>query len=157
MKLSEFYAALEGTDFVIFQLPDSSLIPEHFHITEAGLTTKHFIDCGGTIRKESFITMQLWAADDYQHRLTAGNLTGILSKAKPLYGVDDLEIEVEYQSDTIGKYGVDFDVNRFLLTQKHTACLAKEICVTDPALNKIESDSPGSLTGDICEPGNGCC
>ena len=52
MKLSEFKTLLQTLPEVNFKLTNGQAIPSHFHITEAGLTTKHFVDCGGTIRSE---------------------------------------------------------------------------------------------------------
>ena len=40
----------------------------------------------------------------------------------------NLEIEVEYQGETIGKFGLDFDGTNFVLTTKKTDCLAKDNC-----------------------------
>ena len=43
-------------------------------------------------------------------------------------GLENLEIEIEYQSETIGKYGLEFEGGRFLLQATQTDCLAKEKC-----------------------------
>ena len=51
MKLSEIKKILETVDSINFQLPDGKFVPEYFHVTEVGLVTKNFIDCGGKIRK----------------------------------------------------------------------------------------------------------
>ena len=123
MKLSDFKKTLQTIHSVRFQTPIGTDVPAHFHITEAGLTTKHFIVCGGTTRKESVVSMQLWTADDFEHRLTAVKLTGILKKASPLFGNEDLDVEIEYQSVTIGRYGVKFESPYFQLVSKQT-----EIC-----------------------------
>ena len=53
MKLSEFKSHLNQMETVQFVLPNGSLIPPHFHITEVGQIEKRFIDCGGVLRKES--------------------------------------------------------------------------------------------------------
>jgi len=157
MKLSEFRSHLSGDQPVRFKLPDGSFIPAHFHITEAGLVTKHFIDCGGTVREESAMTMQIWTDYDYDHRLQAGKLAGILDKAEPLLRGKDLKIELEYQipDGTIGKYGVEFDGSDFQLTQNMTDCLAKKHCgVPEPVQNK---NSRTIAAVDACAQGNGCC
>ena len=52
MKLSEIKRQLPALQTVNFQLEDGSLVPEHFHVTEVGVVTKNFIDCGGTVRTE---------------------------------------------------------------------------------------------------------
>ena len=51
MKLSQVKAILKDVKTISFQLPDNSLVPSHFHVTEVGEITKRFIDCGGTVRK----------------------------------------------------------------------------------------------------------
>ncbi len=52
MKLSEIKTVLLSLENVTFELENGSFVPEHFHVTEVGEITKHFIDCGGTIRSE---------------------------------------------------------------------------------------------------------
>ena len=72
MKLSEIKNYLTKLEAVNFMLPDGSFVPEYFHVTEVGLVTKKFIDCGGTVRNETTVNFQLWNADDYDHRLKPG-------------------------------------------------------------------------------------
>ncbi len=50
MKLSEFKLYLKNVKKVEFQLPNGDYIPPHFHVTEVGLNSKKFIDCGSNIR-----------------------------------------------------------------------------------------------------------
>lgn len=128
MKISEIKTALSGLQAVNFRLPDDSYLPPHFHVTEVGLVTKHFIDCGGIERKETVANFQLWEAGDYDHRLAPQKFLHILNLCKKVLGPDDLEIEVEYQQETIGKFGLNFDGKDFLLTAKKTACLAQDAC-----------------------------
>ena len=52
MKLSQVKSVLKELETIGFQLPNGELVPNHFHVTEVGKITKHFIDCGGTERKE---------------------------------------------------------------------------------------------------------
>lgn len=59
MKLSQFKTELQNTDTLNIQLPNGTFVPAHFHITEMGLSTKHYIDCGNTIRVESRATFQV--------------------------------------------------------------------------------------------------
>src|SRR4051812_15393391 len=106
MKLSEFKRHLSEASVLNLIQPNGNEVPQHFHITEAGLSTKHFIDCGGTIRAEKTITLQVWVANDEQHRLAPDKLLEILAKAEKLFGNEDLEVEIEYQADTVGKYGI---------------------------------------------------
>jgi hypothetical protein len=52
MKLSEIKNILSNPENVAFRLENGTSVPEHFHVTEVGIVTKHFIDCGGVIRNE---------------------------------------------------------------------------------------------------------
>lgn len=155
MKISNFKAILEKSTSVNFILPNGNFVPRHFHITEAGLVTKHFIDCGNTVRKEKYITMQLWVADDYAHRLSAQKLMGILKASEPLFDNEDLEIEIEYQSETIGKYGVEFKGENFLLVNKMTDCLAKDKCGIPDKKEKVALSELKNTS--CCSPNSGCC
>ncbi len=130
MKLSQFKYYLETVPQLHFVQPNGTLIPKHFHITEAGLTTKHFIDCGGTVRMEKTVSLQIWVANDFDHRLEPQKLKKILSIAENLFGNEDLEVEIEYQTETISRYGLDFNGANFLLVTKQTECLAKDHCKT---------------------------
>lgn len=53
MKLSEIKTHLESATAVNFQLPNGTFVPEHFHVTEVGIITKNFVDCGGKVRRKS--------------------------------------------------------------------------------------------------------
>lgn len=155
MKLSQIKLALFNLEKIAFQLPDGSLVPNHFHVTEVGLITKNFIDCGGTLRSEEVINFQLWSADDYDHRIHPEKLLHIIELSEKTLGLRDLEIEIEYQSDTIGKYGLDFDGINFQLTSKATDCLAKDNCgipAAKPKVKLAELQTSGS-----CAPGSCCC
>ena len=124
MKLSEVKSTLKKVETVNFTLPNGSSVPEHFHVTEVGWITKNFIDCGGTVRKETVVNFQLWDANDFEHRLKPQKLLSIIELSEKILGIGDFEIEVEYQDTTIGKYDLGFDGNDFLLLNKQTACLA---------------------------------
>lgn len=155
MKLSQIKQQLTQLDRIAFQLPDGELVPNHFHVTEVGKITKRFIDCGGTVRNEEVANFQLWNADDYDHRLHPEKLLNIIELSEKVFGIEDLEIEVEYQADTIGKFGLDFDGTNFLLTTKQTDCLAKDQCgipAEKPKMKLSELQSANS-----CAPGSGCC
>ena len=155
MKLSEIKNHLNSLDQITFMLPNGELVPTHFHVTEVGKITKHFIDCGGTVRHEEVANFQLWNADDYNHRLHPEKLLHIIELSEKVLGLEDLEIEVEYQAETIGKFGLDFDGKNFLLTTKQTDCLAKEKC-------GIPAEKPKRQLAEIndepcCTPDGNCC
>lgn len=118
MLLSEFTKHLKILAEVNFQKPDGTEVPKHFHITEVGQITKKFIDCGGSIRNENVISMQLWESIDFWHRIEPTKLISIINLSQEKLGIEDHEIEIEYQSDTIGKYGVEFENEIFVLTTK---------------------------------------
>ena len=148
MTLYQLKEQLQQQTTLAFKLPNGSLVPNHFHVTEVGKVTKHFIDCGGVIRKEEVVNLQLWEANDYDHRLHPEKMLQILTLSEKAFNLQDLEIEVEYQGSTIQKFGLDLKGNNFLLTQKQTACLAQDACgVPEP---KDEAASS-------CAPGSGCC
>src|SRR5690606_11241437 len=128
MKLSQVKALLPTLENVVFKLENGTFVPEHFHVTEIGMITKKFIDCGGTVRNETTVNFQLWSAEDYDHRLKPAKLLNIIELSEKQLGIKDAEIEVEYQSKTIGKYGLAFENNTFVLTNKQTDCLAKDNC-----------------------------
>ena len=153
MKLSKVKKILENVEAVNFNLPDGSSVPQHFHVTEVGLITKKFIDCGGTVRNESVVNFQLWNADDFDHRLKPKRLLDIIALSEKVLGIQDFEIEVEYQEKTIGKYDLDFDGTDFVLVNKQTACLAQDQCGILPAKQKVEL----SEISNNCEPGSSCC
>jgi hypothetical protein len=155
MKLSQIKRTLIDLETIAFQLPNGELVPRHFHVTEVGMITKNFIDCGGTLRNEEVINFQLWSADDYDHRIHPEKLLHIIELSEKTLGLPDLDIEVEYQGDTIGKYGLEFDGTNFQLTTKATDCLAKDNCgipENKPLVRLSELETASS-----CTPGSGCC
>ncbi len=58
MKLSEVKNQLSTLETVTFQLPNGTFCSRTFHVTEVGLVTKNFIDCGGTVRNETVVNFQ---------------------------------------------------------------------------------------------------
>ena len=156
MKLSEIKKTLSTLDNVAFILPNGTYVPEHFHVTEVGLVTKNFIDCGGKVRKEKVVNFQLWDANDYEHRLKPNKLLSIITLSEKALGIEDYEIEVEYQTETIGKYDLDFNGKDFTLINKKTACLAEDQCGIPETKNKIQL-SDFSNQANSCTPGGGCC
>lgn len=157
MKLSEIKEILTHQESVTFQLPNNTLVPNHFHVIEVGLITKNFIDCGGTVREEKVVNFQLWEANDFDHRLAPEKLLNIISLSEKTLGIPDLEIEVEYQSDTIGKYNLDFNGTNFLLVSKQTDCLAKDHCGIPPEKLKVKISEIGNQSANTCTPGGKCC
>ncbi len=118
-------------------LPDASFVPAHFHVTEVGRVQKDFIDCGGTTRSTVSCVLQVWVADDTDHRLDTTKLAKIIKLAAPLLKGSDLPVEVEYESGTVSQYPVttaEVTPGGVLLHlgTKHTACLAQDRCGVAP-------------------------
>ena len=154
MKLSSIKDILPALDNVAFQLENGTWVPEHFHVTEVGVVTKHFIDCGGTVRTEQVVNFQLWNADDFEHRLKPVRLLNIIRLSEEKLGMEDADIEVEYQTETIGKYDLEFNGNHFVLKNKQTACLAQDACGI-PA-EKLKVNLSALKGGACCAPGSDC-
>jgi hypothetical protein len=150
MKLSEVKSILPSLDNVVFQLENGMVVPEHFHITEVGMITKQFIDCGGVIREDRTINFQLWNANDTDHRLKPIKLLNIIRLSEEKIGLVDAEVEVEYQGRTIEKYDLGFNGNQFILLAKQTDCLAQDSCGISP-------DQLPENKKNACTPGGGCC
>ncbi|MDA8917174.1 DUF6428 family protein [Flavobacteriaceae bacterium] len=154
MLLSEFLFALNQVNAFRFQLPNGAFVPPHFHITEVGMVHKHFIDCGGTERKESVVNFQLWSSDDVDHRLQPSKVIDIVRLSQQKIGISDEVIEVEYQGETIGKFSLAFDGTNFQLLSKATDCLAKDNCGI-PESN--DTSVKPAAAESCCDPAAGCC
>jgi hypothetical protein len=120
-----------------FILPDGTPVPAHAHVTEVARIDKRFIDCGGTLRNDAWCRLQMWVADDLHHRLTAGKLLGILTKAASILQSDTLEVDVEYEAKWISLFPVvsgapDGHELILRLGERHTACLAEDQCKPKP-------------------------
>ena len=150
MTIKEIKNHLSKLKTIGFQLPNGTMVPNHFHVTEVGKVTKHFIDCGGTLRNEVVANFQLWEANDYDHRLHPEKLIHIIELSDKLLNLGNLAIEVEYQGTTIGKYGLDFDGINFLLTTKQTDCLAKDNC-------GIPTEKPSLKLSGLENKTSSCC
>ena len=157
MKLSEIKEILPTLDNVEFQLENGTFVPEHFHVTEVGQIIKNFIDCGGVIRSEKVVNFQLWNADDYQHRLKPGKLLSIIKLSEEKLGIEDADIEVEYQDITIGKYDLEFNGEKFILLNKQTACLAQDQCGIPSDKSTANVSQLNVDNTNSCTAGAGCC
>lgn len=140
MKLAELKSHLAAhPDLNLrFQLPDGSRVAAHAHVTEVARIDKRFVDCGGTLRNDSFCRLQTWVADDVEHRLKAAKLLGILGKAASFLASDDLDVDIEHENGVISQYPITSVQETggelvFHLALRHTACLAEDRCVRPPA------------------------
>lgn len=151
MTLQEFKTALQNITDINFILPNGYFVPKYFHITEVGVTTKDFVDCGGTLRSDKKANFQLWLDEtDKGHRITPEKLLSIITIAEKHFDFTDLEIEAEYQVDTINKFNIDFENNNFSLVVQTTDCLAPDLC-------GISSERAPKEEATSCTPGSGCC
>lgn len=157
MKLSDIKQILPSLENVEFQLENGSFVPEHFHVTEVGMITKNFIDCGGIIRSEKVVNFQLWNADDFEHRLKPAKLLNIIKLSEDKLGIEDAEIEVEYQFETIGKYNLEFNGKNFVLVNKTTTCLVQDACGIPSEKQKKNLSELTINELNSCTPGSGCC
>ncbi|MDX1651011.1 MAG: DUF6428 family protein [Brumimicrobium sp.] len=157
MKLSEVKKALENLNELKFKLPGGEFVPDHFHVTEIGTISRHFIDCGGTEGHEKTINFQLWQADDFDHRLAPQKLKNIIELSEEKLGLGNSEVEVEYQMETIGKFDLAFDGKHFELRAKQTDCLSREKCGISEGKQKVSLMDLGNSAGNSCTPGSGCC
>lgn len=155
MTLEQLKKILPNLNQVNFVLENGQHVPEHFHVTEVGMIQKTFIDCGGVIRKEQKVNFQLWDANDFDHRLKPIKLLNIIKLSEEKLGIENNEIEVEYQGETVGKFNLDFDGEKFILLSTATACLALDNCGIPAEKQKIALGT--SSTQNSCSPGGGCC
>ncbi len=147
MSLSFFRAALTRHPGLglRFRLPTGSLSPVHAHLTEVARVEKRFIDCGGTIRTQVSARLQVWAADDTDHRVDCAKALQVLGRGAHLLESDDLPLEVEQDFPLLTVFpvlGSTVEEGQlvFLLGATKADCLAPEFCVPS-----------------TCKPGSGCC
>jgi hypothetical protein len=134
MNVQKFNHLLAGhpSAALYIMLPSGEFVPDNFHITEVGRVHKQFIDCGGTRREALSCTLQVWVANDTDHRLNSTKLSQIMKVAAGLVN-DDMPVVVVYGSDTVANYPLgDVEVTPkgllLVLGAKPTACLAPEKC-----------------------------
>ena len=130
-----------------FRLPTGGLTPLHVHFTEVARHEKRFVDCGGVLRTEVTARIQVWCADDTEHRVGTNKAFQILERGADLIDTKDLPLEVEYNFPLLTIFSVLGSVVEgqeliFLLGAKMTYCLAPDICL--PSTSN-------------CKPGSGCC
>tara|TARA_Y100000385_G_C12663737_1_gene454906 strand:+ start:75 stop:536 length:462 start_codon:yes stop_codon:yes gene_type:complete len=153
MLLSAFKKTLSKLDKLKFQLPNGQLVPSYFHITEVGKVTRNYIDCGGVLRQENKLNLQLWVSSDTEHRLKPDNILNILQLAEKQLGFSDLELEVEYQQTTVGRYKLALNGEVFELVNTQTACLAPDQCGIPQEKPRVRL----TASGLSCNTDSDCC
>jgi len=136
MNIKEFQTLLASNPNtkMHWMMPDKSFVPSHFHITEVGKVTKSFVDCGGTLRTLESCVLQVWVADDLDHRLDTTKLSSIIDVARSSVSMDDnILVEIEYEDKNTSQYPIGaFELTPsgllFYLGSTHTACLAPDKC-----------------------------
>jgi len=139
MNLPKFLELLQAhpNKGITLALPDGTTAPAHFHITEVGHLTRSFLDCGGKKHRLETCLLQIWVAQDYNHRIQAGKLAKIVTLASDLF--TDLNVPVEFEHEApiltqlpIESFEVESGTLVFKLTNKATDCLAKDLCLPKP-------------------------
>jgi hypothetical protein len=156
MKISQFKSALQRAKpeaNPVFLQTSGISVAAHYHITEIGLILKNYVDCGGVVRQERKATMQIWLANDTDHRLSAAKLIDIIEKSEQLFGLKDEELEVEFQGQTIETYGLAVQDFGFQFTAKKTTCLATDHCGISNEQLPLEMQKKNTA----CTPNSGCC
>ena len=167
MKIQDFLQTLASMSELRWALPDGSLVPANAHVTEVALMTRRFVDCGGTHRMERRIQLQLWVANDVDHRLDPSKLMRIIRESEAWMEWDNHEVEIEYQGKTIERYGVEIMEGVLALQPLQTNCLAQDRCglpmleETSNTTRTVEETVPqpksqAPVVGR-CKPGSGCC
>jgi hypothetical protein len=158
MKLSDFKAALKEHEYPIFKLENGKALAPHYHLTELGKITKDYIDCGGNHRQESWLNLQLWEANDYEHRLSSTKLLRIIRKTERQLALsEDFDLEIEYQGSTIGRYTLDREGETFLLKATQTDCLAKDSCGIPDAISLPVKELASAVSDNCCGSNSTCC
>jgi hypothetical protein len=138
------------------RLPEGGAIPLSFHVTEIGRVHKTFLDCGGTRRETEICQLQIWVGEDYDHRIETGKMAAILEKGKSVLPDDTVPVEIEYEDQVISQYTIrHHEINDeaviLILANKHTECLAPELCGL-PSIQRLPALGAKS---PCCGP-NGC-
>jgi hypothetical protein len=153
LTLQQLVEALNKADgrIVRFELPTTTLLSPHVHVTEVARIDKKFVDCGGTLRTDSSCRLQIYQADDTEHRITAAKFAQILAKGAGVLGSTNLPVEVEAEAPYLSTFPViatRLEEKQIVIAlgMRHAACLAEDVCF--PANLQNKSD---------CTPGSGCC
>ncbi|MFM9063580.1 MAG: DUF6428 family protein [Pirellula sp.] len=85
-------------------LPTGTSIPAHFDVTEVGHIQKRFVDCGGTLRSSASCLLQIWVANDLDHRLDSTKLSKIIEKGLGLFDNQHISVEIEYEQGVLSQY-----------------------------------------------------
>ena len=156
MTFRSFYEVLatHPNHGISLTLPDNTTAPPHFHITEIGASSKTFIDCGGQHHSDHQCVLQVWVADDYDHRIKAGKLAAILDRARDLFDSPEIPVEFEHEAPVLTRlpivsYEVQEDLIIFSLELKKADCLAKDLCLPKRDFSLPDIPARGLKTGSL--------
>ncbi|MFD2256613.1 DUF6428 family protein [Luteolibacter algae] len=157
MKLLELKALLSefSSRYFRIKLPDGNQVPLSFHVTEVGHVHKTFLDCGGTLRENRCCQLQIWVGEDFDHRIETGKMAAIMEKAKSILPDEEVPVEIEYEDKVISQYVIvghelTNDAVILILENKHTECLAPELCGL-PAIGRLPAiGGKSSCSGPNC-------
>ena len=156
MKLVELKVLLQTHNSFQFRiaLPGGDVVPLSFHVTEVGRIDKTFYDCGGKLRQVTTCQLQIWVGDDDEHRIETRKMEAILAKSSSIIPDDSVAVEIEYEDEVISQYTIAGHqvVDEMIVLQlanKHTECLAPELCCL-PSVSRLPA-----IAGTIacCPPG----
>ena len=107
----------------------------------------------GALGGKHLCNLQLWVASDYDHRLKSNDVLNILKLAEKHLGISNMEVEVEYQQNTIGRFELTLNGDVFQLVNTQTNCLAPDQCGVS-----LEKPRARFSSGDLsCNPNSNCC
>lgn len=143
-NLTDLLTILEenNPESIIPLLPEGEPVLPHYHVTEVARIQKDFIDCGGTVRCALSAQLQLLTATDFEHRLSAKKLAGIIRKSESLLGDDPLPLTLEYGQKVAVVYPVSkmtWEDGKLTLQMEtpSTSCLAPDTCGLDPEESRV--------------------
>lgn len=154
MNIKSFKTILETTKETQFILWDGTLVPPHFHITEVGVVEKKSIDCGNQLQNDRRVFIQLWYSNDASHRLSSEKILKIIAQAEKNWDIEALEIWIEYQTETIGWFNLEFN-GKWVLLPTSTQCKAQDACAPK-SKPKIRLNTLGNKI-EIQETQSSCC
>lgn len=142
---------INNSDHLIeFYLPDGTQIPKNFHITDVGSVFRHFIDCGGKIRNESYIQIQLWLGKDIEHRLNGQTVSTILKHSSVVLGklsdLQNAEVIMEYKEKLTSQY----PIKKIEVSNKSIKCYLEEIQTQCLAALRHEDEKRNIEVSDNC-------
>lgn len=152
MNVSEFIEFLgsRGASEVVFYLNNGTVFSPHFHISFISKVDKTGFTCEKIPYAEAFVEIQLWVADDVNHRISGDKFLSILSKLD-LQAADllkDLNIQLDLNG-VLSSFSLRQSEGLLVLNPLKASCPVPELCVVDNVQEEVNSGA--------CKPGSGCC